>query len=77
MAVANDRYKFLTSLLKRLHSGRFNSETAVRRFQSGRFRIETATWIQKRFKNPLKLLESPTYKKISRRKRRAWLQKHV
>jgi hypothetical protein len=27
-------YKFVTvSLLKRLHNGRFNSETAVRRFQ--------------------------------------------
>jgi hypothetical protein len=34
MAVTYSRHKFVTvSLLKRLHNGRFTSETAVRRFQ--------------------------------------------
>jgi hypothetical protein len=63
MAVTHDRYyRFVTALLlKRLRDGHFTSGT------------EAVTWIQKWFKNLLKLLESPRCDRFSRRRRRAWL----
>jgi hypothetical protein len=60
MAVAYNRYKLVTvPLLERLCNGRFASETAI--------------WIQKRFKNPLGLLEGSRYNSFSRRGQWAWL----
>ena len=66
MAVACDRYKFVTvSLPKRLRDGRFTSETA--------------TWIQKWFKISAgaSTVESFIYNSFSRRGRWAWLWKYV
>jgi hypothetical protein len=71
MAVTYGRYKFLTvSLPKRLHNGRFTSETAVRRFQKLNRNLDPEVIKKKSVETSRKL---SIYNSFSRRRRWAWL----